>query len=92
MMLPMLIYRASIADIVKKSPFSRIALVRLLVEEKSGAHWVDQGFMLRRTAEARRADWIKSGFRTLILKHSLNPGLRIVPSPCVPPLNQRPRF
>lgn len=64
-----------------ESPFVMLGVVRLLVQEKSGAWWVDQGFMKRSRADQRRAEWKQSGFRTLILKHSMNPGLKIVHRP-----------
>jgi hypothetical protein len=52
------------------NPFEALKIVRLLVREKSGAWYVDQGFMTRSMADERRRDWNTYGFGCLMLKHS----------------------
>lgn len=49
----------------------RLEIVRLLVRERSGAHYVDQGYMPRGLADSRRKEWNSSGYGTLMLKHTL---------------------
>ena len=77
---------------MEKAP-DKHGIVRLLVEEKSGLWWVDQGLMFRSTADEHRSGWNKIGFRTLMLKmitdllqptgQKIFPHLRIVPRPVV---------
>ena len=76
---------------MEKAPETK-GIVRLLVEEKSGAWWVDQGLMFRPVADEHRRGWNKIGFRTLMIKRTdplqptgqkIFPRLRIVPRPVV---------
>lgn len=55
--------------------------VRLLVRERSGRWRVDQGFMTKAVADQRKREWNRFGYGCLILKHGLNPGLKIVARP-----------
>jgi hypothetical protein len=55
-----------------------LGIVRLLVREKSGAWFVDQGFMTRNLANKRKEDWNLAGWGCLMLKHSMNT-VRIAP-------------
>jgi hypothetical protein len=55
-------------------------IVRLLVREKGGLWYVDQGYMFKSRAIEERADWRRLGFGCLILKHSL-PTVKIVTRP-----------
>jgi hypothetical protein len=54
--------------------------------EKSGAWWVDQGFMHRWVADERRKGWSELGLRCLMVKwtHYPSPKLKIVPRPNPP--------
>lgn len=56
-----------------KGALSPMPIVRLLVREKSGLWYVDQGFMLRTEADARKQGWNRMGYGCLILKHAWIP-------------------
>ena len=57
-----------------------MGIVRLLVREKSGAWYVDQGYMLRDRADEQRREWNRLGFGCLMLKHGMTT-VKIVPRP-----------
>lgn len=54
------------ADQKTVKPETRI--VQLLVRERSGLHYIDQGLMFSAMAEERRKEWNNSGFCTIRLK------------------------
>jgi hypothetical protein len=64
-------------------------IVRLLVREMSGLWWVDQGLMLRSTAEEHRTGWNRMGFMTLMLKCGVWDRSRCCRLPIVPRPNVR---
>ena len=48
-----------------------VKIVRLLVREKSGSWYVDQGYMPREMADIKKKEWNKAGYGILMLKHTL---------------------
>jgi hypothetical protein len=60
-------------------------IVRLLVREKGGLWYVDEGYMLKSRAIEQRAQWRSLGYGCLILKHTL-PTVKIVTRPYRPSL------
>lgn len=62
-------------------------IVRLLVRETSGAHYVDQGLMFRHKADEHRLAWNEIGYCTVIVKdQSVKLDLKIVPRSSPPSL------
>lgn len=78
----MIEHRKNVAKLYRgqKTRFG-FSLVRLLVREKSGLWWVDQGYMTRKQADERKSEWNKGGWGCLILKHPFYVGLKIVDRP-----------